>query len=139
VQWFRKGILLLTLGTVSWDKDLDILLFLEKHNTREKLMIAIKERENYYREITESATYFFKENKELSEKVSQHKKEKEILKTDLEEMKVENTQLTLELKKLQKDYQKLIQLIEDYVYPEIANELLKKEGFLKTTANIPGY
>jgi len=136
VQWFRKGILLLTLGTVSWDKDLDILLFLEKHNTREKLMKAIKERENYYQEITESAAYFLKENKELSEKISQHKKEKESLKTDLEETKMKNTQLTLELRKLQKDHQKLLQLVEDYVYPEIANEMLKKDGFLKTTANI---
>ena len=30
----------------------------------------------------------------------------------------------------------MLQLVEDYVYPEIANEMLKKDGFLKTTANI---
>jgi hypothetical protein len=51
--------------TVSVYRDIDMDSFLMKNNTNEKLKKAIIERENYYRKVTNSASYSFKENKHL--------------------------------------------------------------------------
>ena len=58
------------------------------------------------------------------------------MKKALNEVTAQKECLTQELKKLQSDYQKLLHIVEDYVYPEVANELLKKGGLIKQTAEV---
>lgn len=122
--------------TVVAYRDLDINAFLTKNNTPDKLRKAIKEREDYYRELSASASYFIKENQSIATKISQYNDERVQLKKALNEVTAQKECLTQELKKLQSDYQKLLHIVEDYVYPEVANELLKKDGLIKQTAEV---
>lgn len=124
------------INSVSVYRDMDIKGFIEKNNTPSKLMQAIKERENYYREVTTSATYCFQENKKLKQKLQDMEKRIKELESSVtmnEGTYLETSRLYKELKEENKQ---LRDIIDTYVYPEIANELLKKQGLLKTTAEV---
>lgn len=124
------------INSVSVYRDLDIVAFVEKNNTPSKLIKAIKERENYYREVTTSAAYCFQENKKLQRKIQDMEKrirELESSMTKDEDSCSETSRLCNELKA---ENVQLRNVVDTYVYPEIANELLKKQGLLKTTAGI---
>ena len=62
--------------------------------------------------------------------------EKETLQFENTSYITENKQLKTRLRENQAEIQKLRTFIDTYVNPEIANELLKQEGLLKTTAGI---
>lgn len=122
--------------SVSVYRDIDLDLFLQKNNTLSKLKQALTEREGYYREITNSAAYSFKENKVIKVELIEIKKLNNKLKLELNQeienskiIKSKNRQLTSENKQLR-------EIIDTYVYPEIANELLKKSGLINETAGV---
>lgn len=124
------------INSVSVYRDLDINAFVEKNNTPSKLIKAIKERENYYREVTTSAAYCFQENKKLQRKLQDMEKrirELEFSMTKDEGLYSETSRLCKEIKA---ENVQLRNVVDTYVYSEIANELLKKQGLLKTTAGI---
>lgn len=52
------------------------------------------------------------------------------------ELQLEVDRVNKEIRACKADNQQLRSIIDTYVYPEIANELLKKQGLLKTTAEI---
>lgn len=124
------------INSVSVYRDMDINAFVEKNNTPSKLIKAIKERENYYREVTTSAAYCFQENKKLQRKL--HDMEKRI--KELEASMIKDEGIYSETSRLYKELKteniQLRNIVDTYVYPEIANELLKKQGLLKATAGI---
>lgn len=122
--------------TVTVYRDLDMDAFLMKNNTKEKLKKALKERENYYREVTNSASYIFKENKRLGQKVMEYKKRIKGLESELESAESKSADIGYDNKNYKAEKRKLLQIIDTYVYPEIANELLKQQGLLKDTAGI---
>lgn len=122
--------------TVAVYRDLDIENFLMKNSTKEKLRIAIRERENYYREITHSASYSFKENKRLERQISDLKSQITELEEQLEKATAQNECLESQNRNYKIANQKLHEIIDTYVYPEIANELLKRDGLLKNTAEV---
>lgn len=110
--------------------------FLVKNNTKEKLKKAFKERENYYREITHSASYSFKENRRLEQLVRELKKRIKESEEELENIKKKSIDISSDNRNYKSENQKLREIIDTYVYPEIANELLKKQGLLKNIAGI---
>ena len=122
--------------TVAVYRDLDIENFLMKNNTKEKLRIAIRERENYYREITHSASYSFKENKRLERQISDLKSRITELEDQLAKATAQNEAFESQNRHYKIENQKLHEIIDTYVYPEIANELLKRDGLLKNTAEV---
>lgn len=124
------------INSVSVYRDMDIVAFVEKNNTPSKLIKAIKERENYYREVTTSAAYCFQENKKLQRRL--HDMEKRIKELESSMTKDESTyyETSRLCKELKEENAQLRNIVDTYVYPEIANELLKKQGLLKTTAGI---
>lgn len=124
------------ISSVSVYRDIDIRAFLEKNNTPDKLMKAIKERENYYREVTNSASYSFQENKKMKHKITDLEKQIRELESALAEYKEKDSEFNLKYKALVEENECLRDVVDTYVYPEIANELLKKQGLLKTTAGI---
>lgn len=124
------------INTVSVYRDLDLDAFLIKNNTKEKLKQAIKERESHYREIANSATYSFKENKLLKQQEKEFKKQVEELKEELKAVKNDCDFIRLGNGNYKVENKKLREIIKTYVYPEISNELLKKQGLLKETADI---
>lgn len=124
------------INSVTVYRDMDVTAFVEKNNTPSKLIRAIKERENYYREVTTSAAYCFQENKKLQKRL--HDLEKRIKELENSIVNDENTfsETSRLCKELKAENVQLRNIVDTYVYPEIANELLKKQGLLKTTAGI---
>lgn len=124
------------LKTVSIFRNIDIDEFLRINCTKEKLKKAITERDKYFREIADSAAYFFKENKKLESENSNLKKMVAELERNTKETEITNVDNISVKSKLEKENRLLRDIISTYVYPEIANELLKKDGLLKTTAEM---
>ena len=124
------------ISSVSVYRDIDIRAFLEKNNTPDKLMKAIKERENYYREVTNSASYSFQENKKMKLKISELEKRIGELESAYKDYQGKSKEISLKYKELKEENKSLRDIVDTYVYPEIANELLKKQGLLKNTAEM---
>ena len=122
--------------TVAVYRDMDIDAFLQKNNTEEKLKKALKERENYYREVTHSASYCFNEYKNIKQQLQVLRKHIVEMETALEDAKRDNSEIATTNKYLRKENKVLHDIIDTYVYPEIANELLKKQSVIKNTAEI---
>lgn len=122
--------------TVAVYRDINMDDFLAKNNTKEKLKNALKERENYYRELSNSAAFSFKENKCLVLQEKTLKKHIEELEKELEAVQDKSSDLSTDSRIYKAENRKLRDIIHTYVYPEIANELLKQQGLLKDTANI---
>lgn len=122
--------------TVALYRDLDMDAFLMKNNTKEKLKKSLKERENYYREVTNSASYSFKENKRLDQQVKELKKRIKELEHELESAESKGAEIGSNNRNYKAENRKLREIIDTYVYPEIANELLKQQGLLKLTTGI---
>ncbi len=122
--------------TVAVYRDMDMDAFLMKNNTKEKLKKALKERENYYRKITNSAAYSFKENKLLKQQVKEFKKQIIELKEELKTSVSKSADISSDNSKYKSENMKLRKIIDTYVYPEIANQLLKQQGLMENTARI---
>lgn len=117
-------------------RNLDVDLFLSKNTSPVALKKALTERDNYYQQVTESAAYCIGKYNELNEQIEKISSEKASLQSENTFYVAENKQLKSKLRDSQEEIKKLRSLIDTYVYPEIANELLKKDGLLKTTADI---
>ncbi len=122
--------------TVAVYRDMDLDAFLMKNNTKEKLKKALKERENYYREVTNSASYSFKENKRLNLQVKELNKQIIELKQELKTAVSKGVDIGSENRNYKSENLKLRKIIDTYVYPEIANQLLQQQGLMKNTAKI---
>lgn len=122
--------------SVSVYRDIDMDTFLQKNNTLSKLKKALVEREGYYREITNSAAYSFKENKEIKVEIKDLKNLNSKLMLELKQ-EIENRKI-IESKNRQviNENKRLREIIDTYIYPEIANELLKKSGLINETAGV---
>lgn len=122
------------LTTVSVFKDIDIDEMLKKNSSSQKLKQALMDRQDYYMELTCSSAVVFEENRALKAKIEQLEAEL----GRLEEEVLNKTSSSSEIKKNYKEVMKnnriLMDIIDTYVYPEIANELLAKKGFIKKTA-----
>lgn len=117
-------------------RNLDVDLFLSKNTSSASLKKALTERDNYYQQLAESAVYCIGKYDELKEEISKLTTEKEALQLEKNSYAAENKQLKTSLREYQEEIQKLRAFVDTYVNPEIANELLKQEGLLKTTAGI---
>lgn len=116
-------------------KTLDVDLFLETNTSKGALKEALIALDNTYNQAMLAAMNLVNENKVLKQKnhrlhenIEKLENERKKFEIDLSEKKKQNV-------KLVQENQKLKRLINDYVYPEIANELLKKEGIILETAN----
>lgn len=117
-------------------RNLDVDLFLSKNTSPASLKKALTERDNYYQQLAESAVYCIGKYDELKEEISKLTTEKEALQLEKNSYAAENKQLKTSLREYQEEIQKLRAFVDTYINPEIANELLKQEGLLKTTAGI---
>ncbi len=115
---------------------LDTDKFVKVNNTPSKLKAALQERDSYYRQVTASAGKIFDANKELTEKNARILAENRRLSNENNRLLDENATVKKEIKKEREQNKKLRDIIDTWVTPEIANELLKKEGLLKNTGNI---
>ena len=121
--------------TVSY-QTLDAISFVERNRSRDSLIKAITERDTYYKTISDSAARSFERyNSVVSKYEDEVIKRKNLeLKTSKDEELLKEYRASIrELKKELKTYKTLV---DTYVYPEMANELLAREGAIKLTKNI---
>lgn len=112
--------------TIATWKQLDVDAFLNLNRSRIDLKNALIQRDNYYGEVCRSAGEFLKDRKRLEDKITRLKSEINDLKNqvaNLEQMRTNqiNRYSQVMLSKMKK-------VLDTYVYPDIANEILKKEG-----------
>jgi len=110
-------------------RNLDVDAFLAKHTSPAALKKALIERDNYYQQLAESAAYCIEKYNEQKPSFDNISEQNKIL-------QAENSRLQEELRNSQDEVIKLRRFIDTYVNPEIANELLKQDGLLKTTTGI---
>ena len=122
--------------TVSVFKDMDIDDFLKKNRTTKALRTALVERQNYYMELAHSASLIFDENKKLKKKVEDLEKEISSLEQELESKDSVTKDTLADFHEEKRRVRVLKEIVDTYVYPEIANELLTQRGILKKTDRI---
>lgn len=117
-------------------RNLDIDSFLAKNTSPAALKKALVERDNYYQQLSESAGYCIRKYNEQDAKIASLTAETDTLKSENASLSVENKLSKAKIRIQQEEIQKLRTFIDTYVNPEIANELLKQDGLLKTTSGI---
>lgn len=117
-------------------RNMDIDEFLAHRTSPAALKKALSEREEYYRHLSISANYCINEKKNLEQKVISLEKENERICAENEMLEKELESCKKQMHELKDTQNKLKAFIDTYVYPEIANELLKQDGLIKETAGI---
>ena len=109
-------------------KTLDVDSFMMTNRTPSSIKAALVELSQYYKDIVDAATNIKSEydtlKKELNQLTAKYR-EQSSDKLALDKTSEEKRQLEIENQKLQS-------ILKTSVYPEIANELLKAEGLLKS-------
>lgn len=118
--------------TIAVYKNIDVDNLIINSNSISSIKHTVSELDQYYKNICNSYNKVVAENNKLKSKIKeQNKKIKE-----LDSICDEYNKHTKENNKLKQQIKSLEQYIKDYIHPEIANELLKKEGLLKNTSGI---
>lgn len=122
--------------TIESYRTIDAAALVDSNRSRDKLISAITERDCYYKKIADSAFYHIEKYKKLKEKYEQEKENTNALITKITELENLLTEYKTEMKILHSDLSAYKSVIETYVYPEIANELLIKEGAIRKTETL---
>lgn len=104
-------------------KTLDVEEFLTTHTTRSSIKDALTELDNYYRIISEQAVKTGKKYNLLLRDMQELRSEKNNVECD-------RNALSEEVQYLKEQNKKLTQVLKDYLYPDIANDILAKEGVI---------
>lgn len=110
---------------VTW-RQLDVDAFLNLNRSRSDLKNALIQRDNYYGEVCRSAGEFLRDKEHLEDKIRRMKSEINDLKSQIAELEQMNTNKINRYS--QEMLSKMKMILNTYVYPDIANEILKKEG-----------
>ena len=87
---------------------------------------ALIQRDNYYGEVCRSAGEFLRDKERLEAKITRMNSEINDLKNQVAELEQMNTNKINRYS--QEMLSKMKKVLDTYVYPDIANEILKKEG-----------
>lgn len=110
---------------VTW-RQLDVDAFLNLNRSRNDLKNALIQRDNYYGEVCRSAGEFLRDKEHLEDKIRRMKSEINDLKNQVAELEQMNTKRINQYSQVM--LSKMKKVLDTYVYPDIANEILKKEG-----------
>jgi len=114
--------------TVITYKTLDVERFLMTNRTPKAIKSALVELNGHYKRIVDAAVEYKDEASKLKTRISELKNEV----AKLNEKNAEIKEQTALNKELLEENKKLRNLLKSSLYPEIANELLKEEGLLKS-------
>ena len=110
---------------VTW-RQLDVDAFLNLNRSRSDLKNALIQRDNYYGEVCRSAGEFLNDKNRLEAKITRMQSEINDLKNQIAELEQMNTKRINRYSQVM--LSKMKKVLDTYVYPDIANEILKKEG-----------
>lgn len=114
---------------------LDVDAFIDNNQSRDAMRRSLTELDTHYRNISESAITIKQENRRLVEEHDKMSSELDKIKKDYDELRQKYAEQKTELTELRKKNKYMKKFIEDNVYPEMANELLKEDGELKGTVS----
>lgn len=121
---------------VSTYKTLDVDAFIEQNHSVSALKKSLTELNAYYRRVSESATRIAEKCKKIEEKYNALKSETEETSNKALQVSDEIADLKKQNRDLKKENKELRTILDTYVYPEMANEILKQSGLLKNTKDI---
>lgn len=124
------------LSVVTVYKSLDVETFLDTNRTRNALKQSLSGLDNYYKMVADSAAELNRKAKDSQSKISKLEKEIEEFKTENEKLKDKNSALKAEISRLSADNEALLKVVDTYVYPELANQILVQEGYLSNTSDV---
>lgn len=113
-------------------KSLDVEAFLAKNASRSKLISALTALDQYYQTICDSTIDLQKELASCKRKLERLQEKLDSIEKEQKDFSDERIALKKENKQLKEQCSAYKTFIEDYVYPEISNELLRKDGVLKS-------
>lgn len=114
---------------------IDAALLIESNRSRTRLIKAITERDCYYKTIADSAVQALDKYNQLKRKYETEKDRNIALTIKVEELEKLVAEYKAEIKLLNNELKINKSVIDTYIYPEIANELLVKEGAIRKTEN----
>lgn len=114
---------------------LDVDAFIDNNQSRDAMRRSLTELDTHYRNIAESAIAIKQENGRLVEDYDKMNSELAKIKQDNDELKRKCAEQKTELAELRQKNKSMKRFIEDNIYPEMANELLKEDGELKGTVS----
>lgn len=121
--------------TVVSYQTIDAAAFVGSNRSRDRLIKAISERDSYYKTIADSAAQCFEKYNNLKKQYDIEKEKSNALTAKSEELEEMIFKYKTEIKTLTYELNIHKSVIETYIYPEIANELLVKEGSIRATKN----
>lgn len=113
---------------------LDIPAFIAKNNSIAKMTQALATRDQYYSNICSKASRAINEKNKLEEKVKKLDKELLFVEDMLEEAE-ENCKKD-EIIAMRKALVAIKQTLNSYIYPDMANAVLKKDGLLEVVNSV---
>ena len=122
--------------TVVSYQAIDAALLVESNRSRDRLIKAITERDCYYKTIADSAAQSFERYNHLQKQYDAEKRNNALLIKKNAELEELILKYKSEIKTLTTELNVRNTVIETYVYPEIANELLVKEGAIRKTEDL---
>ena len=112
---------------------IDAEQFLRQNRSHDQLVKALTELDCYYKTVADSAVIYMDKYHVLYNKYETVKRENEVLTEKNKELESLNIKHNGDIKTLKVELDIYKSIVETYVYPEIANELLVKEGALRKT------
>lgn len=123
-------------GFLSAYKTLDVESFLARNSGRKALTKALTELDRYYETVSSRAVEIFQKNKKLEGKNSETMAELKKLSSRIADLENQIADQSEKLRNMKQENAAYKKVVDTYIYPEIANELLKKSGFLQNTKGI---
>lgn len=112
--------------TIATWSQLDVDAFLNLNRSRSDLKKALIQRDNYYGEVCRTAGEFLNDKNRLETKITRMQSEIDDLKNQIAQLEQMKTNKINQYS--QEMLSKMKKVLDTYVYPDIANEILKKEG-----------
>ena len=117
-------------------KDIDVDTVVRKSSSVGYLREFLSNLNKHYKNVYECAQMVYHENQKLKKQIKSLKEEKSDLAKLHETVKQSKKDDRTEINTLREDNRKLLGIIVTYVYPEIANAMLKEKGLLKGGSDI---
>lgn len=117
-------------------KTMDVEKFINTNRGDTRMKKALTELDMYYKNICEAATLINETHKKNEQKIKELEKKLEVALLELDSRKSNESKLKKENAALMAERKSLKEIVDTYVYPEIANELLAKSGLLQNTSGI---
>ena len=117
-------------------KDIDVDTVIRKSSSVGYLRKFLSDLNKHYKNVYVCAQMVYHENQKLKKQVKSLKEEKSDLAKIHETVKESKKDDISEISALREDNRKLLDIINTYVYPEIANAMLKERGLLNGGSDI---